>query len=724
MFYYLKNLSAHEAFQCEPWHSEATVPPLADKNAYRTWCHDPGTDHAFISAVEGKVPSLRVSDTNPPTRMCGLILDYDAVPDVPPEQSIIARAPSDLRPAWVSRTFSGHCRVLYQFEEPVPLFTRDIGREFVLKCQRELKLKKLLAGFEPEALLDFSKYYEIGRNWTPIGNGSAYIRTSLLMAWLADASSKHKWEREGPVIPIDVIREECMTRFPDRWPSGWSSFEVGSRGPRFWDISASDPTAAIVRESGVQFYSDGGGFMTWEAILGSQFVRRWADDRIGTAIQNFFYDGRDYWTKNLDGVWVARLERDVVRELFVDHRLFKKSPGGNEPSEVEKALRGIARTRFVETALPVVYRPDGLLTANGMRCLNTSTRRPVSPVGDVVEWGEGFPKIANFLDLGFPPVPGVNGEPDPLRQRSHLLSWIRHAYLGALGQEPARGLALFIAGPAGTGKNLLNRGIVGRLMGGCEDASKYLLEGDKFNDPLFSVGHWCVDDAIAAGDDRNMARFSQMVKQVVANDALVYRRMFVSGRSVEWVGRVCITLNDDPESLRILPQTDINILDKIMLLLMRPIPVPGWEMTDAEIDAELPFFAAFLRDSVPPEYCTPTNPRFGVAAYAHPDLLEVARNTSALASFEELINLWRADWFGPGGIGESDAQWTGNPSQLWSAIERNEQLRTLLRQNCSTSTWVGRRLNGLIRSGCSFIGKPTKRTYSVARPAQETANGN
>ena len=44
--------------------------------------------------------------------------------------------------------------------------------------------------------------------------------------------------------PIGRVAEEVEKRFPGRWPG---AFEIGARGPRFWDDTASNPTAAIVR---------------------------------------------------------------------------------------------------------------------------------------------------------------------------------------------------------------------------------------------------------------------------------------------------------------------------------------------------------------------------------------------------------------------------------------------------------------------------------------------
>lgn len=715
-FRYLTNLTTYEAHECEPWLLEKHRPQLADKTAYRLWCNDPTTEHAFISAVEGKIPGIRVSESNPAHRMSGIVLDYDSVPDVPPEQSIMAKAPTDLRPAWVSRTFSGNCRVLYKFEHPIPLFTADVARWIMLKLQRECKFKKLLAGYEEEALLDLSKYYEIGTNWTPVDGGNNVIPTNLLMAWLQEASCKHKWESEGPGLPIDVIRDECITKFPDKWPGGWSGFELGSRGPRFWDSDANDPTAAIVRESGMQYYSDGGGFASWEAIFGSQFIRRWADDRMGNAIKDFYFDGKDYWGKSLDGCWGTRLERDVSRELRIDHHLLKKASSATAASEVERALLAITKVKRVDYAIPFVFRPEGIIDSNCVKCLNTSSRRPVMPVNDQTDWAEGFPKIAFLLDNGFSVVDGPDGQPDPLRQRNHFLSWLKHFYVGALGYNPSRGLALFIAGPAGAGKTLLNKAIIGPLMGGRQDASKYLLGEDKFNEPLFHVAVWTIDDAVASSDEKNQEILGQMVKQVVANDSIIIRKMFGAGRDAEWLGRPVITMNDDPESLRLLPQADINIMDKLMLVMMQKIETAGWEMSDEQIAQELPFFGAFLRDWVPPDYTIPTNPRFGVATYAHPTLLASAGSSNAAAAFDELLLDWRSGYFAAGSVGEDLPNWAGNPTTLITDIFRNEALGRACDPRFKSADRVGRYLNQLIKAGRTYITSPAKRTYAITRP--------
>ena len=708
-FNYLPNLTAQSVLPCEPWLIEAHKPEFATKAEYRAWCIHPTTDHAFISAVVGAQPSLRVGESNPPSSMVGLILDYDADPGANPAEMILANAPSDLRPAWVARTYSGNCRVIYKFEAAIPLFTPEVAKEFLKRASRELKLRKLLPGFEQEAMLDLSKHYEIGEDWQPVGTGESFLPTSLLLAWISDASRKHKWENEGAAIPMEMLRAEGEKRFPGRWPNGWAAFDVSARGPRFWDAESTDNTSVIVRETGCQFFSDGGGWMTWEAIFGTDFVRLWSSNRKGNAIKDIWYDGKHYWRKLKNGEWSYSNRGDLELHLRVHCGLSGKAPKPGQASEVEEALYDVQTINHVKKAMPFVFRPDGQLIYNGKRYLNISTVRPISPVDTEGEWGVGFPWLAEYFEALF----------DPIDQLDYFLAWLKHFYLGALTRAPQRGLALFIAGPVGAGKTVLNKAILGQLFGGRQDAGRYLIGKDQFNDALFSAAVWNVDDEVSNDDYRQRAVFTQMVKKVIANDSFTYRAMYTGGEDLEWIGRPIITMNDDPESLQMLPETERNILDKVNILKVKKPGMSTWP-TDKEIAAELPYLAAFLRDwSYPAHTLPPTGDvRFGVVSYKHADLLRSASSTGTASSFEELLQLWRAAWFAPSGAGEHDQTWEGNPTALCQAIGRNETLKQILDRNFSNTNGMSTQLNKLVHRKASYITRTSDRHYVIHRHNQ------
>ena len=638
--------------------------------------------------------------------MHGLVLDYDAIGGADPELMVMANAPADLRPARLSRTFSGNCRVYYVFEHPVPLYCNEINKAFLTKVSRELKLKKLLPGFELEALLDVSKPYEVGTEFRLIGDGTATIPFNLLMGWMVSVSNKHKWSKEGPKIPIEAIREAARIRFGEAaWPGGWEVFDIGARGRRFWDESAVDSTAVIVRVSGCQYFSEGGGFHSWEQIFGTDFVRKWRDSSIGEAVKDIWFDGTLYWMQELDQTWKSKTDSNIRLHLNVEHRLSAKSCEG-APSEVSEALHAIQKLQRVTAAMPFIYQVGGPLDYNGATYLNISNIKPVTPIAELVQSDEGFPWISQFLLSLF----------DPVDQLDYFLTWLKHFYMGAVNHSPRRGLALFLAGPVGTGKTMLSKAIISRLAGGCQDAGLYLLQNDKFNDGLFKAAVWTIDDEVISNDPKQRAKFTQAVKKIVANDSFTYRAMFRSGDDMEWIGRVIVTMNDDPESLQMLPETDRNILDKIMLLKVKAPSVDSWP-TDEELDAELPYFGAFLRDVEIPDKCKGTE-RFGVAPFLHPALLEAAAGTSETATFEDLLMMWRSEWFASGGVGAADLNWTGKATDLLTAICRNDSLYPIVQGNFRTARSIGIHLNKLLKQVpvCPFLHNPSARIYTISKP--------
>lgn len=689
----------------DPTAVTAARPDLPDKAAYREWCNSPSTQHVFISGVIGRSPTIRVhNEYNPPTHMCGIVLDYDAVPPADIAGAIIHNAPSDLRPMYYARTFSGHVRLYYFFEETVPVFTAEVAKRFLTKCVRVMKFKRLLPGFEQEALFDLTKYYELGQNWMPVPGGTAIPR-NLLHAWLAEASRDSKWEQGDVAIPIESIRTACEQRWPDRWPNGWATFDVGSRGPRFWDDSASDPTAVIVRENGCQYFSEGGGFMSWAQILGVEFVQRWSEDRRGNAIRDIYFDGRQYWVQLPSGVWQPKVRNDIALYLRCEKGLSNRAGRNSAPSEVEYAIHAVQSTKHVSAAMPFLYRPVGPTWFNGKQYLNISTVQPIQPAAGMPDWGEGFPMLGQLLYTMF----------DPVDQIDWFVAWLKHVYVGALTGELTRGLALFIAGPAGLGKSMVAKAVIGKLLGRFEDAGKFLVSGDQYNDKLFEAPLWTVNDEIVPTNPNQRSIFSQIIKKVVADDSFVYRPMYSSGGALPWVGRIIVTMNNDPESLRMLPETEINIMDKILLMKTKQ-PEVDYYPSDAEIERELPHLGAFLRDWTIPDHCLPpaNRRRFGIAPYHHPELVEAAASVSHTSSFEDLLQLWRTDYF------ENDRTnlyWEGTSTRLLQFMVLNEGIRPIVEKNFGNPTTIGMHLNKLINRGSTYLsGNPGTRIYRIQRP--------
>jgi len=699
----ISNLSEQSVIRCEPWcKPNVDYSRFANKEIFRKWCVDKSTNHIFYSAYEGLGSNIRISQNNPPVRMYGLVVDYDATFEGEPFIQIAKVVSNHLLPTRYSKTFSNHLRVVWLFEEPIFFYNIEVHNRFIERLTRELKLKKLFPGLDEPALKEYAKYYELGNSWVKVSDN--VISKHVLSRWIEDASQKIQWAKPSEKIPIETLRAEGEKQFPGRWPGGWEYFDYGVRGVRFWEPDA-DALAVIIRESGCQCFTGDKPFLSWGEIFGNSFVQSFADSKIGLAIENIWFDSTNYWRKPKD-TWQKFSKGDVENHLRTSKGLsFIRK---NSPSEIDYAIEQIHNQQSVAEAFPFLYRKDGIVYYNGVRYLNISTIQPLKPVETEVQWGEGFPWLSQYFDSLF----------DPFEQKEFFLSWLSHFYKGALNKQLERGLALFLAGPVGVGKTFISNIIIGKLMGSRQDAANYLTGNDTFNSAIFSSAVWTVDDAVLSGWSAK-EKFSQIIKRVIANDSFTYRAMYRAGFNMDWIGRVIITMNDDPESLQMLPQTEINILDKILLIkVKRHCFFGGGWPSEKQIDQELPYFAAYLRDYKIPPQCVGSS-RFTIQPYQHPDLLEAARSTSSTASFEELLNQWQESYFKVKGRDF----WEGTPTDLLRELLRDESIKPIVDKNYNSVNNLTIHLNKLIKfsqGGVQSIDHSGRRLFRITPNQTET----
>ena len=692
--YYLRNLSAAEASRlditCAP---TSQLPEFADKSAYRRWCADPKTDHAFVSGYEGLSPALRVSGSNPPILLHTLIAEYDAkVPTDWVDRCRKAAVP----PTWVTLTYSGHARAYWTLAKPVDASHPTLLAAFTKIAWAELKATKLLPGFEAKESSSPTQYFEIGKEWVQIGGG---IPAELASGWLLRAAESVQWAKESVNVSWERLREEGERRWPGRWPGGWAGFQEGARGIRFWDPSG-DAESVLVVASGCVCFTGDRAYLSWSDIFGADWVRRQTDETLGAACQGVYYEVKAarYWMLT-DGAWYP-YGVDALRRLLVGKGLSAHTRKGESQSDVDRALLYIEQHSPIAGVFPAFHRQTETFTVAGLRLLNTSRLELVRPLaGEAKEWGDGFPWIAGFLE-------GLFRE-----QLDHYLGWLSQFYQSCLSGEPKRGLALFLAGPTNCGKTFLNNAVHAQLFGGSEDASRFLMGEDAFNASLFSVPVWTIDDAVASAEVRTRLKFSQFVKSVVANDRLKMRGMYREGITMPWCGRVVVTMNDDPESIQMLPSTEVSLMDKIMLLRAYPPEETIAWPSDEEVAAELPALARWL--ARPRAWMG----RFGVRAHHDASLLCAAIDSSDTAGLHELLLLWRTEYFSQHPEKQS---WTGTATELLVEILGVESLREVVGRQVPTPSRMGQALAKLMvrgEEGLSFRreGHDRTRRWTVLR---------
>lgn len=676
MFFMLPNTVSAAVSPIEkPWEFQGDWVPdrITSKDQYMSWVQDPTTNSCFISAFEGMCPGLRINTKdNVPFCMHALIVDYDSAFKEDTHIPIISRAKwTPYLPSRYCVTYSSHLRLIWEFESPIMLAGTEHAEAFIEHANKELRLIKWHGGFDAPALKNMTLHYHIGRKWGELFSGKK-IPKQILNLWQYEASKKVDFSGGRDIkIPLDEVRQEIEEQYPGKWKG---PFTVGRQCVRFWDDSADNQTGAWLKEDGFVCFTGGLPFVSWKELLGAAFVDRYEADRVAKWRDRTVYDGDKFYVLK-DNSWICT-NKDDFGQMLRCNKINPTRRRGETCSEVDLVENDIKLNRKVEEVAPLIHFPQGIVMLEGKRYLNIATNKVVQPSPPVtkgpmtfLDGRQYFPFLYEYLKTMF-----VNPEEtqdyscDP--QLEYLLAWIAHFYRGALELTPKQGQALVIAGAVGKGKGFFSSGFLGPLMGGSADASAHLTGGatSQWTQTL-AVPVWCVDDQMANGDFHAHKQFSARIKKYVASPAMEWNAKFKVVKQTPWFGRIVVTCNTDSESLRILPDMDMNTLDKIMLLKTSEHKVRFKEREEnaAIVNAELPFFARFLLDWVFPNHVLGER-RFGVRSYHHPELLEEAHQQGSCGSVLGLIYPWLADYEKSIAKSSTDTHWLGTSNQLYECL--------------------------------------------------------
>jgi hypothetical protein len=625
----LANLASFSTTPCAPWEDSPAVPPdpktLENKTKYKKWLADPESVGYLYSAIEGLSPNQRLGKDNPPAMVHGLVIDYDSPFN---EEQIEAWKTEGFPcpcPAYIHPSLSGNLRAIYTFENSIPVHNEEITTLFLKEAIQYLRLNKLAAGIDP-ASASWSLYQDRG----PAPGraiGGPPLPDVVVHTIMHRAGKKLKdWStKSDPDIPLDVVWAEVQSKFPGRWAGG---FAEGTRGVRFWDASADNPTAAVVRSSGMQTFTGGQGFVSWREILGSGFVKKWEEDSLGKISMNCAYDGKNFWHK--DRTWNLETLEAFKRILRGTYNQSSAKP--KEFSQLDSAMLYIQQNRRMDVIGPFIHYPPGPTKIDGFgRVLNTSQAVCMEPADEAGAWGERFPWLAGFFDTLFD---------DPIEQKDHFLAWFKWFYQNARLMAPQSGQATVFAGPVGCGKTFLSTGIVGTAVGGATEATEFLMGNTEFSTDVAASPVMAIDDATPGAEMKHHATYTAMVKKVTANQHLRYRRMRTDPVQVLWMGRTIITCNLDPQSMDLLPGLEQSNRDKVSLFLCKTPEVRFPSTREAHIallHRELPHLLRWLLDWTPPDGLI-TGGRFGTKEFHHPKLVAAATERSASQTFIELLD--------------------------------------------------------------------------------------
>ena len=623
----LKNLRDSKTSKVEDLSQvKSKKPAFKNKALYRDWCSNINTKHVFYSCVEGRTPSKRVTSDNPVHIVHGIVADYDAPVKWDTFQANLGTAcNSSPLPTWSSRTQSDYLRLVWEFENPIPV-DPSMYEAFVMAIDKLIKASSLFAGFDKSSFRP-NQYFELGVDWQPHGNK---LSDSIVFAAIAKAAESKPPESAETCIPIDVVAKEVESRFPNRW---FGEFEVGARGPLFWIDDGIDREGCQVVEDGMVCYSDraGKGFMSWSDIFGGAFVKDYETQKLATLLDEYWFNGKTFF-KLLYGNAVSIPKDQLLLELR-QAGFSVRVRRGQSISEVENAVLVISNNNRIDEIAPVVFSSDRVVSYNGSRILNCSTLCPVDAAAD------GDPSNWPFLHNWFNQLFVNNSKHDSIE---YFYAWMKRFYYAVVERKPLQGQALLLVGPTGRGKSLLSNKVISGLVGGFADASDYLGGHTKFNKDLGRVASWVIDDTTSAASFQDQRRATELLKRAVANPRVEYQAKYADALSVPWTGRVVLSLNMDANSLSVIPSLDSSNRDKLMALLISESSTtsfpPNYQL-EATIEDELPHFAKFLMDyKVHPE--VEDVGRFGVQSYIEPLIADAAYDNSYRSTVAELVEFF------------------------------------------------------------------------------------
>mgnify|MGYP003627552764 CR=1 FL=1 len=657
---YIKNLRDNRCVPCDDMSKVklSEKPKFKSKALYREWCAKKTTDHSFYSLAEGYVGRARIEGENKVDKIHGVTADFDAPVDWANVDDIIGAKCAKCMPSWRSRTYSGYIRLTFEFEKSISI-TPALYKPFLAELKTAIGYNKVLAGFDTKSD-NPSQYFEIGVDWVDLGGR---VPTEIVHTCLFKAAKKHPPESKDTAIPIEKIAEEVDKRFPNRWVG---EFEEGSRGPLFWLDDGIEREGCQVFEDGMLVYSDRDNtWMTWRDIFGASFVEEYEQQKMGALLDEYWFNGKQFYKLLHEAA--QPIPRDQL-VLELRQRGFRFKPRKGEPiSEVENAVLVISNQNRINEIAPVIFRRnERVVEFNGARILNSSNIKPIEPSGD------GDPKNWPFLNAFFDQF---FEDSTPIRSKYYFFAWFQRFYLAVLNNQEDQGQACILVGPAKRGKTLLSNKIIAAAVGGYADASDYLSGGSKFNKELGRAAAWVIDDTVSAASFQDQRKATELIKRGVANPRISFMAKHVDAITIPWSGRIIVSLNDDANSMGVIPTMDSSNRDKLMAFKISKqyFKFPVKKELEKTIDEELPHFLAWLSEWKPPEEVLDDD-RFGVKSFIDTSIAYAAYDNSSRSQVAELV-----DFFAKACRDQNEKmnEWRGTVTQFQVAIHAYNNGRSL-----------------------------------------------
>lgn len=684
-----ENLTVKVLEEGAPWEfcvaDEHNTLKKLPKDKRRQTLLKPTTKWNVYTSIVGIAKNQRISKSNPPAFVRGLVADFDMVTDADGVMKYVNQKPESQRPNFIEISLGNKVRLVWVFEKELLTPSTEFCIALLEAFFDKLGIPTLLAGFDPASTKP-TEMWTNGGTWYDVRPEP--LSHDFCFGVLCEVSKKTSLFNKAD-IPLEVIAAEVGKRYPTKWQG---EFKLDATGLRFWDETADNLTGCQVKPDGMLCFTGNIPFMRWEDIFG----RAWCEEQkvlnLGRAAENIYFDGKLYWELLLSR-WEATARNDIALRLK-GRGLSDKCPKGMTQSDVERVLDHIQTSMRVQGAAPLVNYPRGLTEIDGTRILNIADLNPVQPIEGTGDPEKDFPWIWHFLKGLFP-----HPERLPLE---HFLAWLQRAYKVVLQHKRYMGQAVFLCGPRNNGKTLLCLRIVAPMLGNrVANPIDYMVGDSNFNSDLFSSALLAVNDEDSPNGESARKRMLAKLKGLVVNPSHKYHAKFEKPVTIQWTGRIFVTLNDDPGSVGMLMEVEKNTHDKQMYFATQAYAgnFPEQEELEAKINRELPQFAHFVLNYKPPQEVL-SQDRMGVKSYFDPKILELSNQQTYASNLSELLQVWfsRDVYWQEDQKNES---WIGSPTELLSILQLNPDTAGIARD--WTQQGVAKSLTSLAKQENSFV---------------------
>lgn len=314
-----------------------------------------------------------------------------------------------------------------------------------------------------------------------------------------------------------------------------------------------------------------------------------------------------YYRREGDGGFSELSQGEVTRILEVDFSL-------NRETQIKGILNVVLKDRYLAGVADVAGNRAGIQNIGGKRLLIASSPKLIEPADGECE------TILSFLTA-------LLGEDGSLRFRL----WLKFGYEALREPRHRPGQCLVLAGPSGKGKGVLQSHLITPILAGREaDPKAWLFGGEKFNEELIASEHLKMEEMPSSVAYENRLMLAERMKEMSVNTTQRLRGMHKSALTVKPQWRVSMSLNDEPDRLKVLPPLTPDFRDKLLLLKTSSENfcarfandnADGFEIFLRIAEREMPAFAAHLLALECPK--SHRDHRYGVRSFVDPTIEEM-----------------------------------------------------------------------------------------------------